>query len=97
MLLTAGALWLVVAVLGGWLLVRFGYRGFADTPFIFTNYQLPPQNFVPLAYLISTLLVVIAAWTTYGWAWAVAAFIVASLIYGRIHAAALWRAYRDRR
>lgn len=86
----------MVALAGGWLLIRFGYRGFADTPFILTKHGLPPQNFVPLAYLASTLLVVVAAWMEYGWAWALGAFVAASLVYGRIHAAALGRADQER-
>lgn len=92
----AVVLWLMVALAGGWLLIRYGYWGFADTPFIFTKYGLPPQNFVPLTYLLSTLLVVVAVWMEYGWAWAVGAFVVASLVYGRIHAAAMRRANQDR-
>jgi len=82
------ALWLLATLAGGWLLIRYGYRGFADTPFIFTKYSLPPQNFVPMTYLISTLLVVVAVWMEYGWVWAVGAFVAASFVYGRIHAAA---------
>ncbi|MBM3499721.1 MAG: hypothetical protein FJX74_13760 [Armatimonadetes bacterium] len=97
--------WLLVAIPTVYLIRRYAYGGFSETPVILTRVPYNVSGswrvvgyiamLVPFLYFLATLGLVAAWWSAYGWGYGVIGFVVGSAVFRYAHSAAWKRAARD--